>query len=145
MDPRLDGFRLDGADEYQTPFLVFAPVTPHQLTNIERVCDTRYKALRFLYLNQAETLIIKIIPGPVHPMVTGEFVFAINAKLAAKGQGAQVTSMGGATYSGMESQKEADGALRPRLARRDIMDWPTVVVEGGVSEAPRRLAADARW
>jgi len=93
VDPRLDGFRSSKADENQTPkHLVFAPVTLHQLTNIERVRDAHYKALRFLYFNQEKTLIIKIIPGPVHQMVTNEFVYAMRERIVAKGQGAEVSS-----------------------------------------------------
>lgn len=43
------------------PYVVFSPVTQEQLTDIDRICQRRFKGLRFMYLNDGSTLIIKVI------------------------------------------------------------------------------------
>jgi len=145
VDSRVNMVRSGKADECGTPYLVFCPVTQKQLANIERVRDARYKILRFLYLNEPQTLIIKILPGPIYDMLVDEFVHALRKKIDEKGQGKKICSMRSTTYKGLACSKEADGALRPKVARPDINDWPSVILECGVAESPRRLAADARW
>ncbi|RPA96288.1 hypothetical protein L873DRAFT_1744025 [Choiromyces venosus 120613-1] len=133
------------ADEYPCPYMVFSPVTRDQLANIERVRDTRYKRLRFMYLNDPKALIIKIMPSVPHELVTGTFVSAFLEMVAAMGLRRALASVGHATYQGLASRKEADGSFKPRLARPLATDWPTVVLECGVSESARRLKVDARW
>ncbi|PWW77931.1 hypothetical protein C7212DRAFT_175711, partial [Tuber magnatum] len=54
-------------------------------------------------------------------------------------------SVGRTTCQGTSSKKEANGAFKPRLARQRVTDWPTIVLESGVSESPQRLKVDARW
>ncbi|KAG0128506.1 hypothetical protein HOY82DRAFT_522320 [Tuber indicum] len=137
--------RLGKADESLPPYLILSPVTPRQLANIDQVRKTRYKNLRILYLNEPKTLIVKHMPGPVHEMVTSRFVYTIWKKIDEGGQLAEIASMGSTTYQGKLCCKEADGSFRPLRARPDQYDWPTVILECGVTESPRPLTADARW
>jgi len=145
VDSRLDALSSGKSNQCSTPYLFFGPVTQHQLENIEHVRDTRYKRLRFLYLSEPQALIVKIMPDPITVLVVEEFGYALRKKIEERGQGRGICSMGGTTYKGPDSRKEADGAFRPRLARRDVYDWPTVILECGLSESPGRLTADARW
>ncbi|PUU80754.1 hypothetical protein B9Z19DRAFT_1078723 [Tuber borchii] len=56
-----------------------------------------------------------------------------------------ILPMGSTTYPGTYQIKEADAALRPCHARPRITDWPSVILETGVSETPQRLPVDAKW
>ena len=146
VDSRVEMVRSGKVDECPTtPYLFFCPVTQKQLANIERARRDRYKTLRFLYLNEPQTLIVKIFPGQVHELVVDEFVFTLRKEIEAKGQGEKICSMRSSTFKGLECSKQADGALRPVVARPDVYGWPSVVFECGVTESPRRLACDARW
>lgn len=48
-------------------------------------------------------------------------------------------------YYGTNSAKEGDAGFRPMPERRRIDDWPTFVIESGVSESLARLRIDAGW
>jgi len=69
----------------------------------------------------------------------------IKEKIIAMGLDDNIVDMGHTTYQGEESAKEADASLRPLRARPDPYDWPTLVLECGGLETPRRLAADGCW
>ncbi|PWW77762.1 hypothetical protein C7212DRAFT_292732 [Tuber magnatum] len=125
-------------------YAIFAPVTQDQLTNLERIRDACHKSLRFLYLNEAETLIVKIMPGLAHELATREFADTVKEKIRVMGLRREVGDAGGTTYRTAQSAKEADSALKPD-ARSLEMDWPTVVYECGVSESLRRLRIDSSW
>ncbi|PWW77597.1 hypothetical protein C7212DRAFT_179794 [Tuber magnatum] len=126
-------------------YAVFSPVSQDQLTNLECIRDTRYKSLRFLYLNDAETLIVKMTPGPAHIVATSELAKYLIEKLAAMGLHRALHDMRAAAYQGVRSKKEADTALKPSTSRPRRTGWPTVVFECGILESQRRLRADARW
>jgi len=145
VNSRADTPRSDKADESLPPYLIFSPVTPRQLANIDRLRKTCYKDLRFLYLNEPQVLIVKHMPDPVHHLAAKMFEDIIKEKLLAGGQRNEMANMGNTTYQGMSSGKQPDGSLRPLRARPNHLDWPTVIFEGGVSETPNRLTADGRW
>jgi hypothetical protein len=48
-------------------------------------------------------------------------------------------------FRGATCSKEADGSFMPRFRNPHNNDWPTVVIEAGLSESIRRLRTDARW
>ncbi|RPA90186.1 hypothetical protein L873DRAFT_1565744, partial [Choiromyces venosus 120613-1] len=88
--------------------------------------------------------IVKIMPGAVHEVATSEFGRILWEKSAAMGLRRNLGDMGGTRYQGIASSKEADSAFKP-LSRPHRADWPTLVIESGVSEKLPRLRADARW
>ena len=53
--------------------------------------------------------------------------------------------MDSTTYQANGSQKEADCAWKPWPFRPFEIDWPTVVIECGVSQSHDRLEVDAQW
>ena len=53
--------------------------------------------------------------------------------------------MGSTTFNGNRSQKEADYGWRPQKSRPLGTDWPTLVIECGVSQSRNPLVADAHW
>jgi len=133
------------ADESLSPYMVFSHVTQEELYKIEHVRDTHYKGLRFLYLNDPKVLIVKIMRSKIHEMLTREFGHAFIRKAQGMCLGRALADIGGATYQGTSGGKEADTAFQPRFTRNHETDWPTIVLEGGVSQSAPRLRADARW
>ncbi|CUS15698.1 unnamed protein product [Tuber aestivum] len=125
-------------------YAVFSPVTQDELTNLEHIRDSHYKSLRFLYLNDAQTLIVKIMPGPAHEVATSELTHIVRLKVGVMGLHRALRDRRATTYQGARSKKEADSALKPNT-RPLKDDWPTLVFECGVSGSLRRLRTDANW
>ncbi|RPA99819.1 hypothetical protein L873DRAFT_859704 [Choiromyces venosus 120613-1] len=67
-------------------YTVFCPVTQEQLTKIDGIRETRYKSLRFMYLKDAVTLIVKLMPGQLHGVLRREFSYRIKDKIRQIGQ-----------------------------------------------------------
>ena len=49
------------------------------------------------------------------------------------------------TYRGIGNRKQPDCAFQPRSPRPDLADWPTLVVECGVSQSLPDLRRDSNW
>ncbi|CUS15112.1 unnamed protein product, partial [Tuber aestivum] len=128
-------------------YLVFSPVSEEQLAKIERLRDANYKQLHFLYVNQAQTLVAKLMLSGIHEVATSEFGRMLWKKTASMGDDLDedLLDMRGTRYKGVSSSKEADSAFRPQSSRPHKTNWPTVVVESGVSETLERLRVDAKW
>jgi len=145
VDTYYKALRSAKSDEHLTPYLIFSPVTAKQLERIDHERNLHHKKLRILYLNKPQVLIVKMTISPFHDMVVWEFLMVIWEKIIAMGLTNDIITMGRTTYEGEESAKEADASLRPLRTRPDLYDWPTLVIECGGYETPRRLAADGRW
>ncbi|RPA91463.1 hypothetical protein L873DRAFT_308482 [Choiromyces venosus 120613-1] len=85
------------------------------------------------------------MPGPDHEVASWEFGYLIKKKAAGMGLEAALGLMGATTYQGTTSRKQADCSLKPWLSRPHRTDFPTVVIECGVSESYNRLVNDSRW
>jgi len=145
IDSQASQLRSGDADESLSNYMVFSHVTPEELSSIEHVRDTQYKGLRFLYLNDPKVLIVKIMLSPIHEIVTKQFGHAFIRKAQGMRLGRALTDICSATFKGISSGKEADGAFKPWAARPRANDWPTTVFECGVSQSAQRLKADGRW
>ena len=147
IDLRTEKLRSGNADEYLTPYLVFSHVKQQQLVTIQGARDSNYKTLRFFYLRSLRALIVKIMPGEAHELAIWEFGKVFDRKLVSVGMGNALKSIGSTTYYGIEgqSQKEADASFKPRGARNWKSDWPTMILECGVTQSPQCLKAVAHW
>src|SRR5205807_7946171 len=85
------------------------------------------------------------MPGGHHEAVTWELGYRIKKKAAEMGLEEALLLMGATTYQGTTNRKQADCSLKPWLSRPLITDWPTVVVECGVSESYSHLVNDSHW
>ena len=141
IDSQVTKLRSGKAGQY----LVFAPVTQDQLVVIERIRQTRHKGIRFHYFNREETLIVKIFTGPVQALVGCGFGTRLDLKIGRMGLISYISRADTATYKGNGSQKQADIAWEPWSPHHGAADWPTVVVECGVSQSRDRLEVDANW
>ena len=120
-------------------------MTQDQLAAIERIRETRFKGHRFHYLNHEETLIIKIFAGPFQGLASKGFGALLDIKIARMGLFEDIGRMESTTYKGNGSQKEADCSWKPWKSRPLGTDWPTLIIECGVSKSSDRLAVDAHW
>ncbi|PUU78343.1 hypothetical protein B9Z19DRAFT_1025468 [Tuber borchii] len=140
IDKQISGFQLNGAAQY----VVFCPVSPKGFENISNFRDAHYRGLRFMYIGGERTLIIKFGVSLAHELAHRIFVRCFEEKLREMGLSRELERIGAAGLSGPRSEKEADSAYKPR-SRRFEDDWPTLVIECGVSESLARLQVDAQW
>lgn len=89
-------------------------------------------------------VIIKLMPGLTHELVSSMFVKTLMQKVA--GAGLSLNSLhdcGSARFGVLGTRsKEADKALRPATRVLEL-DWPSVALKVGVSESLSQLRVDA--
>jgi len=125
--------------------VVFSSVERKDLAYINRIRNTGYKRLRFLYLDNEKTLIVKVMIRALPGLLRARLTEILRMKTIAMGLDRAMFSLGGASFKGKNSSKEAYWALKPGWIRPYADDWPSLVIECGVSESKRRLRADASW
>jgi len=125
--------------------LVFAPVTQDQFLAMERTLNIHRKGARFHYFNREETLIVRIFACPIQAMVGSGLGTRLDVKIGRMGLQSYICRMDGASYEGNGSQKQANIAWEPWSPLHGAADWPTVVIECGVSQSRERLEVDANW
>lgn len=133
-------FQLGGAAQYA----IFSPVTDEEFTKIDNTRNRHNKGLRFLYLANEKTLIVKFGVDLAHEIAHRRFVGIFMRKLSSMGLLRDIMDVGRARFSGPTGQKEADTGLKP-MSRHFLNDWPTIVIECGLSESLKRLKVDAKW
>jgi len=127
-------------------YVVFTSVSEEQLTTIDKLRNDHYKRLRFMYLEQQQTLIVKIMAGELHEVVHRKFECMLNEKAARMGLPDDLGLIGGARHKGNSSRKEPDSCYIPRSrVLAGGTRWPTLAVESGVSQTIERLRVDANW
>jgi len=126
-------------------YLVFRPVTVKEL---EKIDNQRYevgKGIRLTHCADIETLIIKV-PTAEHEAVSRNFGDEFVARAIGMGIPREERYRIGSTrFKGTSTSKEADESFKPRTLRPHKLDWPTLVLEAGISESLLRLRNDARW
>ena len=128
-------------------YLAFGDVQQSSMRPIERERSrSELPAFRFLYDAAEEMLIIKLMPGPHHELAAVHFIEMFKDKMASLGINRNSLMNFGATRFGTPGgrSKEPDGALRPRT-RVLATDWPSIVIEVGVSESLSQLRTDAHF
>ena len=138
VESRADELRSGNPNVGQ--YVVFTSVGKGELVGIDRLCSTRHKGLRSMYLEREELLIVKIMPGPVYEIVCTVFGSALREKTARMGLHYALVDIGGTALQGIESRNESNSAFKPRLS-----SWPTLVLECGIPKSLNRLRAEARW
>ncbi|KAH8723424.1 hypothetical protein GQ44DRAFT_710252 [Phaeosphaeriaceae sp. PMI808] len=131
--------------ETSDQYLVFRGITVNELDNID---NRRYevgKGIRLTHCADIGTLIIKVSTVE-HEVVAGNFEADLVERFIQMGVPRQERTWLRATrFGGNTTSKEADGAFKPGTLRPHKLDWPTLVLEVGVSESLPRLRNDARW
>lgn len=107
------------------------------------------RRVRFTYFGDIQTLIIKL-PTEVHERAHLNFGQLILKKAIEMGiDYDQFYGIGATKYVGQARQsastKEGDSSWKNLRIRSEIGDWPSLVIEAGLSESLPRLRSDARW
>ena len=103
------------------------------------------RAIRTTYYHNENILIVKVMPWPLHEATHGLLTAKLYFKMAAMGLGSSdIIPLGTGTFHGQNSSKQADHAFKPPHRSRED-DWPTLVVEVGLTESLNRLRGDANW
>jgi len=124
-------------------YLVFKPVTEVNINNIDRH-HVIGRNIRVTYCKDLQTLILKV-PTFVHESAHGEFASKIVIRSALMGLERELAFCGATRYQGRDAEKEANSAYKPRSLRPLKTDWPTIVLESGVSESLPQLRTDVSW
>jgi len=83
--------------------------------------------------------------GVTHGAFTGYFEHIIYNEVKNMGLLSKILLLGDARFQGRECSKEPDACFRPKLIRPYKNDWPTLVVECGVSQLLKELRKKAAW
>ncbi|PWW72032.1 hypothetical protein C7212DRAFT_287936 [Tuber magnatum] len=126
-------------------YVVFTQVAEDELAEIDDFRDTHRKALRFMYLNDQNTLIVKVMPGMIHESFGRGLMNAVWKKTIMMGVDEELITVGSTRFRGTGSQKEADEAVKPFASRPLEADWPTIIIECGISRSLNHLRMVARW
>lgn len=85
------------------------------------------------------------MPGPTHEVGSSTLGSMFDVKLYEMGLMLQCGRVDSTRYQGRTCGKQADVAWRPYKARPDEKEWPTIVIECGVSQSHNSLVNSARW
>jgi hypothetical protein len=97
------------------------------------------------HYTDVDLLIVKL-PSAVHERAHVNLATDMIEKVVLMGMRArELDGVGASRFRGRRSSKEGDSAYRPHSFRPNETDWPTIVIESGVSESLRRLRFDASW
>ncbi|RMZ76861.1 hypothetical protein DV738_g4694, partial [Chaetothyriales sp. CBS 135597] len=132
-------------DESTSQFLVFTNVSSTDRAEMDVALEKMRIHTRMTYFMDENLLIVKF-PTAKHEGAHGDLMDMIKWKIMPMGISKRECKFVGATkYYGRRSSKEADSAFRPKSLRPDDADWPTIVLESGLSESLPRLRLDAAW
>ena len=127
-------------------YLAFGDVQQSSMRPIEHGRSrSELPAFRLLYDAAAEGLIIKLMPGVVHEAAAATFSLMFHDRLVGLGVGNTLRNVRSTRYEAPGGRsKEADEAYRPST-RVLGTDWPSIVIEVGVSESLSQLRTDAHF
>jgi len=120
-------------------YLVFQGVTKDHLGKIDHERASIGKHTRMAHDTDADLLIIKLMPSAKHESVHLSLARRLENAFTRMGLSEDcLFPLGGTTFYGPTSSKEADSAYKP-LSRDQVTDWPTIIFESGLSESLPRL------
>jgi hypothetical protein len=139
--------KLQKGDSNQQ-YLIFTHVSVDDLTKIDHARNSIGKDIRMTHYTDIDLLIVKL-PSVMHEKAHVNLAKRVVIALARMGTPGlaedEFCGVGAARFRGRRSSKEGDSAYKPQSFRPNDPDWPTIVIESGVSESLRRLRFDAGW
>jgi hypothetical protein len=133
----------------QTPqYLAFTNVSQESLDEIDRIREERrgwLPRMTILYDGREEILIIKLPAGVLYCGVVHEFASMFHEKFFCLGVRASLVATGCGRFGRRGGRsKEADIGYKP-ISRHMVDEWPSFVIEVGVSESLAMLRSDAAF
>jgi len=117
INKRIREFQSCGPAQYA----VFSPVTDKEFTEIDKIRNRHHKGLRFLFLANERTLVVKFVVGIAHEIAHRGFAETFIIKVYSMGLRRNLMNVGRAIFSGLAGQKEADTGFKP-MSREFITD-----------------------
>lgn len=137
------------ADRSEQQYMVFEGVTKEDLTEIEKARDDNSNmgpSVKMTHFSDRALLIVKLMPSIKHETPhrsLGEDMIRALIRMGTPDR--ELTAVGAGKYERPTSSKEGDSAWKPKVLRGGPDDWPTIVIECGLSESLARLRGDASW
>jgi hypothetical protein len=133
----------------QTPqYLAFTNVSQESLDEIDRIREEKQgwlPRMTILYDGREEILIIKLPAGVLYCGVVHEFASMFHEKFFRLGVCASLVATGCGRFGRRGGRsKEADIGYKP-ISRHMVDEWPSFVIEVGVSESLAMLRNDAAF
>jgi hypothetical protein len=133
----------------QTPqYLAFTNVSQESLDEIDRIREEKQgwlPRMTILYDGREEILIIKLPAGVLYCGVVHEFASMFHEKFFRLGVCASLVATGCGRFGRRGGRsKEADIGYKP-ISRHMVDEWPSFVIEVGVSESLAMLRSDAAF
>jgi hypothetical protein len=136
----------------QTPqYLAFTSVSQQSLDEIDKIDKIREERhgwlprMTILYDGREEILIVKLMVGVMHEGVAREFASMFDAKLVLLGVRTSIVATGSGRFGRRAGRsKEANVGYKP-ISREMEDEWPSFVIEVGVSESLAMLHRDAAF
>ncbi|KAG0633361.1 hypothetical protein HOY80DRAFT_896630 [Tuber brumale] len=104
--------------------------------------------VRFTYEHNLKAMIIRCMPSEAHERASWSFMIKLAFKIAAIPGHSEdsILPVGSTRFSvpGKRS-KEADGGIKPADTRADGDEWPSLIIEVGMSQTLLALHQDACW
>jgi hypothetical protein len=126
-----------------TPYLAFRCVLPDMLEQIDAYREKHLRSSRVLYDEEAELLIVKLMPGVLHGHATASFSQELLEQLHSMGLGGALKGLGDARF-GTRGGRQKEPACSYKPSTRVGRDsWPSLVIEVGVSQTLSQLQCDA--
>lgn len=123
-------------------FLVFSDVTQDDLIKID---SERPKYTRVTYYKDINLFIVKLMPSVKHEAAHVNFGKKMTGKIIGMGMSEDdLWATGAGLFQGSSASKEGDTSFKPP-SRTNETDWPTIVIEAGLSESLPKLRCDAKW
>jgi hypothetical protein len=137
-----DKFERGDSDQQ---YLAFTDVSVDDLAKIDGARNSIGKGIRMTHYTDINLLIVKL-PSAEHEAAHLNIGRDLIEKVVLMGMRArELDGVGASRFPGRRSSKEGDSAWRPHSSRPNKTEWPTIVIESGVSESLRRLRFDASW
>ena len=117
------------------------------MSDLDEIDGIRRKLpkMRFFYDMNQEILIVKFMEGVTHEVSRSLFGLEFDRVIASRtGLRRAITPVGSVRFKGLHRAKESDFCFKP-TSWDLITNWPSVVIEVGVSESLTQLHKDARF
>ena len=98
-----------------------------------------------LYDARKEVLIVKFRAGYGHEYASHQFSTMFTEKLIGLGLQWELTSFGSTKFRDQRRYKKPDDSFKPRSTRPNDDDWPSLVLEVGLSQSLAQLQLDAQF
>lgn len=139
-------FQINSDTSYSNQFIIVSNLSRQVQELIGGDRNPLEVPYRLTLDTQRQQAVIRIMPSGAHERVTRSFSNELVLKLFEMGIHPRDYTMNAATrYHGKSCDKEADESLTPSRDAFSNEEWPSLVIETGLSESEAQLRADAYW